>query len=540
MKRSEIAMMLAIASVSATIARPVGADEANRKDLGDPITLNLYGSYEEMGRQYVELMKPEVQAIYDFEIPGVERLKTGPAGQALIQYSEAFSDNSGLAEEYAGMAEVLNVPKESFILSLLGQAGGSTVFASTRSATADGHALIGRNVDWDDAFGRRRPVVTIYHPDGDDLEYMSVGWPLMNAPTAGLNEAGLGFSLNFFFARPQVGFDLPANITMRRVLQRAKNVNEAIEMITSAKSHFFAAYFVLADSGGEIALIELTPEKVAVLRPEADWFAHANHALIPEMVDVDMARQPDTYDRQTFMEDAVRENLGKLTPEVAAETLRNRRSELPFANEWNVANLHALNSLVIHPKTLTLWHSTTMIPHAPFGEYVPFTFAKDTAPPSIPASSLLTDGGLDLERREIGQVRKAQRLHHEQKYTQAQAAWDAAFAMDLKTLNVPRLMLGKALTSTRLGNLEQAYEELSESLNPDAESSVRLTALAFQAIVADELGQRAKAISLYKKTLALLEPHPDYSGFARIRATAEAGLASPQTLEQIPEIRVGV
>ena len=33
----------------------------------------------------------------------------------------------------------------------------------------------------------------------------------MNSPTAGLNEAGLGFSLKFFFANSQVGFDLPAN-----------------------------------------------------------------------------------------------------------------------------------------------------------------------------------------------------------------------------------------------------------------------------------------------------------------------------------------
>jgi len=167
-----------------------------------------------------------------------------------------------------------------------------------------------------------------------------------------------------------------------------------------------------------------------------------------------------------------------------------------------------------------------MIPHAPFGEYAPFTFAKGTNPAAIPASKLLTSGGLDLERREIDQVRQAQRLHHEKKYTQAQAAWEAAFAMDLKTLNIPRLLLGKAVTSAHLGNLEQAYSELSQSMHPDAEYSVRLTAIAFQAILADELGHRAKAISLYKKALALLDPHPDYSGFGRTRATAEAGLTS--------------
>jgi hypothetical protein len=64
------------------------------------------------------------------------------------------------------------------VLRALSLAGGSTVFAATRAATADGAALIDRNVDWARRHGARRLVLDV-HPTNGDLAHLFVSWPLV-------------------------------------------------------------------------------------------------------------------------------------------------------------------------------------------------------------------------------------------------------------------------------------------------------------------------------------------------------------------------
>ena len=100
----------------------------------------------------------------------------------------------------SGLTVLLAVSLADFLRAQSGSgvAAGSTVFAATGSATADGNALIGRNVDWIDFDGRLKPTAIRFHPDNGDFDYVSVGWPLLQIPVVGLNQEGLAFSLNYF------------------------------------------------------------------------------------------------------------------------------------------------------------------------------------------------------------------------------------------------------------------------------------------------------------------------------------------------------
>ena len=154
---------------------------------------------------------------------------------------------------------------------------------ATRTATADGGAIVGRNVDWSDHYGLYRPTLVIYRPNNGDLSWISACWPLSGAAAVGMNEAGLAFSFNFFTgADDLIGMRLP-QWPHRRVLQKARSVEEATKILTGARQRFIGGFFSLADAAGNIGLVECTAGECAVYRTEGDWFAQANNALTEQM-----------------------------------------------------------------------------------------------------------------------------------------------------------------------------------------------------------------------------------------------------------------
>ncbi|MBI5115067.1 hypothetical protein HZA56_01180, partial [Candidatus Poribacteria bacterium] len=542
--RRALALLLIVLVILPAVS--ASGEEPRREDVGDLIVLHLYGPYREMGRQQAELLGPDLRRVYDYQLEDYRHLvsKAGVGGflfnsiyMPLYNGLAPIGEDSGFHEEIAGMASVLGVPPRNVMRSILSLAAGSTVFAATRSATADGQALIGRNVDWGDGFGRRKPLVAIYHPDGDDLDYIFAGWPLVGLPTVGVNEAGLAISLNFFVSDPQVSFFFPS-WPHRRALQKARTVEEAIQIISAPKRRGISAFLVLADASGDIAMVECTPNRCAVFRPErgtpdGDWFAQANHARTSEMIPYDRYRHPDSFSRRAGMENAVRRHLGSITPEIAAEILRDRTGE-NFANASTVANLGVLNSAVVQPATRTLWHSAKMQPHAPFGSFVPFTLGSKTDQPSLPASEALISGALNAESEEIRATRRVLELHRARKFQDARKAWDDLLAGKLSTLDTRRLVLGSASTRDALGDNEGAYAVLEQAVDPAAPFDVRGVALVSRGILADRLGKRELAKQQYEEALKHFASKPEFTAFAPSQRIAEKGIEHSQGKEKLP------
>ncbi|RIK92410.1 MAG: hypothetical protein DCC71_24495, partial [Proteobacteria bacterium] len=392
-------LRLALAAWLGALALPHAARafEPSRRDVGDLVTLEVGGSYEEMGRQQARLLGDDLRRVYALQradhARAVERGGLGarlldavgiPAWAALGGWFE----DSHFHEELAGMADGLGVARSDLMRALLSLGGGSTVFAATRSATADGAALIGRNVDWNDGLGARRPLVVRVAPSNGDLAHLFVGWPLSGLPTVGMNEAGFALSFNYFETDPQVGMRLP-QWPHRRALQVARTVDDGIALFVGARERGISTFMVMADAAGDLAMVECSPSRCAVFRPEGDWFGQSNHARTPEMIPFDVGRSPDSFARRAGVERATEPHLGRLTPALAAEILRDR-SHSPWPNASNVGNPFVLNAAVLHPASRTLWHSTAQQPHAPFGAYAAFTLAPGAAPPpALPASPWL-------------------------------------------------------------------------------------------------------------------------------------------------------
>jgi hypothetical protein len=520
-----------------------GAGEARREDRGDLIVLYLYGSYREMGRQQVELMGPELRAVYELHRGEYERAMGRAGFGEKLTYRWLFPlwsgigplyEESGFHDELTGIAEGLGVKRRELMRAIFTLSGGSTVFAATRSATADGQALIGRNVDWYDGFGRRRPVVAHYHPTGGDLDYIFVGWPLVSLPTVGLNEAGFVVSFNFFMSNPRVGFALP-QWPHRRALQRATSVEEGIAIFQGTRLRGISGFMVMADAAGDIAMVECIPQKCAVFRPQSDWFGQANHARTEEMIPYDEYRSPDSFARCEAMEEAVTPHLGRLTPPLASQILRDR-SNSPYANAYTVGNLAVLNAAVVHPASGTLWHSTSMQPYAPFGEYVPFSLTQEepSAPP-LPADPAFAAGGLQREVEAVTEARRALELEDEGQFAEAAALLDRLAARSDSELDPSRLAWARARTRWKRGKLAEAFEILGEIESAGAGYELHLRGLARRAQLADRLGRRDEALRLDALVRSQLEAHPEFNVFEDLRQWVEADREAPDTTEAVPD-----
>jgi hypothetical protein len=525
----------------ALVCAPALAAQPGREDHGDLIVLHLQGSYQEMGRQQAELLGPVLSRVYQIQHDAFER-GVARAGAAagwldrllfpLWSWIGPYYEESGFHDEIAGLAEGLGVPPADVLRALFALSSGSTVFAATRSATADGTALIGRNVDWADGMGARRPLVLDVHPTNGDLAHLFVGWPLVGLPAVGLNEAGFALSLNFFVADPQVGLLLP-QWPHRRALQRARDVAEGIEIFQQARLRGIAGFIAMADASGEIALLECLPAGCSVFRPDGDWFAQSNDARTPEMIPHDRYRSPDSFQRREGMERAVAPHLGRLTPPLAAQILRDR-SGARWANESTVGNLQVLNAAIVHPASKTLWHSTSMQPHAAQGAYLALRIgAVGGGGPEIPADPMLGSPAAAAEAAASLDARRAIRHSDQGELAEARAIWDR-LARAQGPLDPTRIAWERGLVRWRAGETEAAYRALAPLEAEGAAFDARAHGLFARGVLADALGRRAEALRLYVLAQAHLDAHPEYTFFDALRARIAEGRAAPLGVDVLP------
>lgn len=534
-----LATLLSMALVLwATIAT---ANQPSRTDHGALIVLDVYGSYQEMGRQAGELLGEDGRRVYDLNLKLYRRTLSGGLRSWLFDRvglpiaAWFMSDDTGVSEELDGYAEALGVSRADMMRSQIGAgaAAGSTVFAATASATADGNAIVGRNVDWVDFGGRLRPTAIRFHPEGGDLDYISVAWPLLQIPVVGVNEAGLAFSFNYFATDPQM-VETSSSYPHRRVLQKARTLDEAIELFQAEFPIIISAFGVLADAAGEIALLECTTTRCQVFRPQGDWFAHSNHARTEEMLSEDLFRGPDSLDRRRLMERAVEPQLGRIDVTRAARILRNRDGHA-FANASIVGNLFVLNAAIVEPSKRILWHSDALQPYAPFGRYVPISIGDAAKPgPPIPASPFLETEAYREEAAEVARVRAAQSAHDiDGDVERANRLWADLFADPPTRLDLSPISIGWAYSLATAARFEEAASVLEAHVDQASSREVRVAAALLGGACADAEGDREKAIARYAEAAALMEEVPDQSFYAPLREVAEEGRRRVLAAEEI-------
>ena len=244
----------------------------------------------ERARERVERSLANYASLFSFNGMAWEEAQRRSAGyRDLIGAFDA-----SLLEEMEGIARgagrpfseilALNARTEVLPASFLAgaDAGECTAIAVSPAGSATGESLLAQNWDW--IGSQREALIILRVREGTGQEDAPACLTLTEAgmlAKIGFNSCGLGVCLNilrsvFDGAHPGV----PVHVLLRALLKRT-GVRDALEF-SSKHSFGGSSNILMADSGGDLASLEFSPEGMRAVRGEGATLCHTNHFLHPE------------------------------------------------------------------------------------------------------------------------------------------------------------------------------------------------------------------------------------------------------------------
>lgn len=272
----------------------------------------LEGTYRQIGLEYGALLRAN-----RMPIPRVSAARLAFARQCEPHLREYAPE---LLEEIEGIAEGGEYEIERLKMMALGLDAhpACSMLAVTGQHTADGRPLVGRNHDWYfsslgiSVFCELRPLGAaaslgcsdglVGHFDGINAAGVAVG---ITSVEGGRDHPGLMFTL-----------------ATRIVLDRCRSTQEAVDFLLRIR-HARAINFLVADSSGDIAMIEAAPARVHVIRPDNGFAAVTNQFQSDEMAHCEYVRRrpPTSYRRLCTLREWFAARQEPITPEDAQNVL---------------------------------------------------------------------------------------------------------------------------------------------------------------------------------------------------------------------------
>src|SRR3954452_24638329 len=214
------------------------------------------------------------------------RAQAMPIANTLALYRRMFKETTGADAAREG-EQVLLTPEAN--QEIAGIAVGANVderelrAANARTEILVGHGptecsvvgaggLLAQNWDWHPDAKHSTVVWIVEHEHGWFATLTEAGI----LAKIGLNDAGLGVCLNILHTTTDGGLDgTPIHILLRRTLTTARTVDDALDLLTTAKTTASSAVTVAAPN--DVASVELSPGGANVIRGHVG--AHTNHFL---------------------------------------------------------------------------------------------------------------------------------------------------------------------------------------------------------------------------------------------------------------------
>ena len=282
--------------------------------------------------------------------------------------------------------------------------GGCTAFAVWGPATVDGHLLTGRNFDWEAApvFDEDR-VLILCEPDRG-IPFVSLAWAGMAGCVSGLNREGISITVNGAPSHLPGSARTPTCLVAREVLQKARTLAEATDIIRQSQVFVSALFLVGSRHDGRFIVVEKTCDQTAVREEtKLPFIINANHYLTPLLKDDPINLKYRSADTSVSRDCCARELLtnatAKLDAPLAAALLRDRR--LPggvFAGNGHRGSLNPLiatHAVIMDLTAGIFWAATP--PHQ-LGRFVACDvnrMDRELPERTIAADPLLTSGEYD-------------------------------------------------------------------------------------------------------------------------------------------------
>ena len=251
---------------------------------------------------------------------------------------------------------------------------GCSSFAVWNGDAEDSILTIGRNFDFyvGDDFAKDK-IVCFYNPDSG-YKFMTITWAGFTGGVSGMNMEGLTVTINAAKSQPPLASATPISLVAREILQYATTIEEAF--VIAKKRQIFVSESILIGSAKDnrAALIEKSPTKTVLFKPEGNRLICTNHFQSPDFASDELnqkqIRESASAYRYKRMEELLNESP-EMDVQEAADILRDRSglgdSDIGMGNEKAVNQLLAHHSVIFQPTKKLVWVSS-----APFqlGDYV--------------------------------------------------------------------------------------------------------------------------------------------------------------------------
>ncbi|MBI5509255.1 MAG: hypothetical protein HY903_10930 [Deltaproteobacteria bacterium] len=299
-----------------------------------------------------------------FYLTGLDRYLTDAERQEILGLAEGTADPfPDLGPRYTRLTAYHAIHELSQRFATDSPTFACSLLAVSGARTADGHALVMRNFDFEggEVFDRDKTVVVVRPQTG--LGHVSVAWAGMAGVVSGINAAGLVVTINAGASADYRRVGAPTSLLVRRALEGAATIDAAVRILT-ATPRFVTDIIGLADASGAVAVLELLPERFALRR--GDVLVATNHLEAPAF-----AADPVNETRRCQTTTAVRhDRLDRLVAEhpgtswTVADLLRVSRDRraadgapLPLGHRHAIDALIATHAVIFDAAAKQLWVS---------------------------------------------------------------------------------------------------------------------------------------------------------------------------------------
>jgi isopenicillin-N N-acyltransferase-like protein len=253
-------------------------------------------------------------------------------------------------------------------------------FGAWNAYTVDSSLLIARNFDFyaGDDFAKEKIILFVKPDSGYKL--MMVTWGGFTGITSGMNEHGLTITLNAAPSKLPSHTATPITLISRRILQYAKNIDEAFAIAKDSKCFVSESFLIGSALDHKAVLIEKTPDTTILYASPKDEILSTNHFqseyFMNDPINVKHKEESATVFRYNRLQQLLGEEKFH-TPTSSVAILRNRlgwdNSNIGLSNENTVNQLVAHHSILFLPEKKLVWISSN--PYQ-MGAYVCYDFDK--------------------------------------------------------------------------------------------------------------------------------------------------------------------
>ncbi len=243
---------------------------------------------------------------------------------------------------------------------------GCSSFAVWGDRAADSTLTIGRNFDFyvGDGFAKNKLVLFVAPESG--YKFVSVGWAGMIGVLSGMNEKGLTVTINAAKGAMPTSAAMPISLLAREILQYAATIDEAYAIARSRHTFVSESLLIGSAQDAQAAIIEKTPEKIALKRGASNRVVCTNHyqsaAFEQDSHNLENLKYSDSPYRFSRLEELLSQHAQLSTTDVAA-ILRDHKgvggSDVGLANEMTINQSIAHHSVIFKPQQGLMWVSTT-------------------------------------------------------------------------------------------------------------------------------------------------------------------------------------